>query len=69
MSMASETTASIINRYTSTFVLAGIIVLGSIGLLNLFAERVGLGLGFVITSLVLLRVFVWIEKLKARGAH
>jgi hypothetical protein len=67
--MTSETTVSSINRFTSSFVLAGILALGSIGLVNVFADRVGLGLGFVITSLILLRVFVWIEKLKARGAH
>ena len=65
--MASETTVSTINRFTNSFVLAGILVLGSIGLVNLFAERVGLGLGFVVTSLILLRVFVWIEKLKSRA--
>jgi hypothetical protein len=67
--MASETTVSNINRFTNTLVLAGIVALGSIGLINLFAERVGLGLGFIITSLILLRVFVWIEKLKINNAH
>lgn len=64
--MASESTVSAVNRFTNTFVLAGIVALGAIGMVNLFAERVGLGLGFVVTSLILLRVFVWIEKSKAQ---
>tara|TARA_R110002096_G_scaffold382482_1_gene576328 strand:- start:1282 stop:1488 length:207 start_codon:yes stop_codon:yes gene_type:complete len=67
--MASETTVTAINRFSNSVVLAGIIVLGIIGLVNLFAQRVGVGLGIVVTALVLLRVFVWIEKLKSNSAH
>ncbi|MFK7795353.1 MAG: hypothetical protein AB8B89_08395 [Gammaproteobacteria bacterium] len=63
--MASENTVSAVNRFTNTFVLAGLVALGAIGVVNLFAERIGLGLGFVITALILLRVFVWIEKSKS----
>jgi len=67
--MASENTVSTINRSTNIVVLAGIVALGAIGLINLFAERIGMGLGFVVTSLILLRIFVWIEKLKIHRAH
>ncbi|MFK8028480.1 MAG: hypothetical protein AB8C40_10520 [Gammaproteobacteria bacterium] len=67
--MASETTASTINRYSNTFVLVGIIALGVIGLINLFAHHVGQGLGFIITSIILLRIFVWLEKAKLQQSR
>ena len=67
--MASETTVSAVNRFTNTFVLAGIVALGAIGIVNIFSERVGMGLGFVVTSLILLRIFVWIEKSKSNIAR
>ncbi len=67
--MASETTVSTINRYTNTFVLVGIVALGAIGIINIFAGYLSQGLGFAVISLVLLRIFVWIEKSKARSAH
>ena len=62
--MASETTVNSVNRFTNTFILVGIITLGLIGLINLFTHHVGEGLGFVFTSLILLRIFVWLEKAK-----
>ncbi len=67
--MASENTVNNINRFTGTFVLVGIVLLGLIGMLNLFNDYVGKGLGFIITSIVLLRLFVWIEKLKIQGGR
>ncbi len=67
--MASHTTVSAVNRFTNMFVLAGIIALGAIGIVNLFSERIGMGLGFVVTALILLRVFVWIEKSKSYAAR
>ena len=66
--MASETTVSTINRFSSTFILVGIIALGLIGLINLFTDHVAQGFGFVSTSLILLRVFVWLEKEKLHNA-
>ena len=62
--MASETTVNSVNRFTNTFILVGIISLGLIGLLNLYSHHIGEGLGFVFTSLILLRIFVWLEKSK-----
>ncbi len=68
-SMASETTATTINRYSNTLVLVGIIALGVIGLINLFAHHIGQGLGFIVTSIVLLRIFVWLEKAKLQQSR
>lgn len=67
--MASETTAANVNRFTNTFVLVGIITLGLIGILNIFSQRVGEGLGFAVTALILLRIFVWLEKAKLRNVR
>jgi len=67
--MASETSVTTVNRYTNVIVLAGIIVLWLIGLLHLFNHQVGQGVGLIVTSLVLLRIFVWLEKLKLRGSR
>ena len=67
--MSSETTAANVNRFTNTFVLVGIITLGLIGILNIFSQRVGEGLGFAVTALILLRIFVWLEKAKLRNAR
>ncbi|MDW3095497.1 MAG: hypothetical protein R8G33_07490 [Gammaproteobacteria bacterium] len=67
--MASETTVNNVNRFTSTFVLIGIVLLGLIGMINLFNDYVGKGLGFIVTSIILLRLFVWIEKLKSQTAR
>ncbi len=67
--MASETSVTTVNRYTNVIVLAGIIILWLIGLLYLFNHQVGQGVGLIVTSLVLLRIFVWLEKLKLRGSR
>ena len=67
--MASETTITNINRYTNVLILAGIIILWLIGLIHLFNQQVGHGVGLIIVSLVLLRIFVWIEKMKVRNSH
>jgi len=67
--MASETSVTTVNRYTNVIVLAGIIILWLIGLLHLFNHQVGQGVGLIVTSLVLLRIFVWLEKLKLRGSR
>ncbi len=67
--MASETTVTSVNRFTNTFILVGIVVLGLIGMINLFTDNVGEGAGFVFTSLILLRIFVWLEKSKLRNSR
>ena len=67
--MASETTVTSVNRFTNTFVLIGIVTLGLIGIMNLFMHHVGEGLGFVFTSLILLRIFVWLEKSKVSNSR
>ena len=66
LNMASETTVNTINRFTNTLILSGIVMLGLIGIFNIFAQHIGQGLGFVATSIILLRIFVWIEKSKLR---
>ena len=65
--MASETNVTSINRYTNVIVLSGILLLWLIGLFHLFNHQVGQGVGLIITSLVLLRIFVWLEKLKVKN--
>ena len=65
--MASETTITTINRYTNIIILAGIIALWLIGLFHLFNQHVGRGVGLIVVSLILLRLFIWIERLKLRN--
>lgn len=67
--MASETTVNNINRFSGTIVLLGIVLLGLIGMVNLFNDYIGKGLGFIVTSIILLRLFVWIEKIKLRSGR
>ncbi len=67
--MASETSTTTINRYTSFIVLTGIVILWLIGIIHLFNHQVGQGAGLIITSAVLLRVFVWLEKAKLRNSR
>lgn len=67
--MASETSITTVNRYTNVIVLAGIILLWLIGLFHLFNQQVGQGVGLIVTALVLLRVFVWLEKQKLTNAR
>ena len=67
--MASETHVTSVNRYTNIIVLSGIVLLWLIGLFYLFNHQVGQGVGLIITSLVLLRIFVWLEKLKVRNVR
>jgi len=63
--MTTETNSTAaINRYTNFIVLTGIILLWVIGIVHLFDDQVGLGVGLIITSVILLRLFVWIEKSK-----
>ena len=64
--MASET-SNTINRYTSTIVIIGIMILWTIGIVHLFNQQIGQGAGIIITAAILLRLFVWIEKSKSRS--
>ena len=67
--MDSETTkVSAVNLFAYYVVVIGsIIAVGIFGFVNLYNDNLGRGLGLLVIFIILIRLFIWLEKSNMNG--